>query len=107
MARLFDGKVGLVTGCGFGIGLASAVGFTERGARVVVSDVNPTVGEAVVRVIRETGGEATFVQADVTQAAQVEALVATTVQTYGRLDFAHNNAGIQGKLGPLHECPEE
>jgi NAD(P)-dependent dehydrogenase (short-subunit alcohol dehydrogenase family) len=96
MTESLDGKVALVTGAGSGIGQASAMAFARAGARVVVSDINADGGEATVRCIKDAGGEATFIRADVTQAADVVALVAATVQAYGRLDCAHNNAGISG-----------
>ena len=96
MTDLMQGKVALVTGGASGIGRATALTFAREGARVVVSDVAIEGGQETARLIREAGGEALFVSADVSQAAQVEALVAKTVETYGRLDAAHNNAGIEG-----------
>jgi NAD(P)-dependent dehydrogenase (short-subunit alcohol dehydrogenase family) len=91
-----EGKVGLVTGAGSGIGRASARAFAAEGAKVVVSDVNAEAGAETVRLIAEAGGEATFVRCDVTVEAEVEALVAATVARYGQLDWAHNNAGGGG-----------
>jgi NAD(P)-dependent dehydrogenase (short-subunit alcohol dehydrogenase family) len=101
------GKVALVTGAGSGIGRASACAFAMEGARVVVADVDADGGEETVRQIEGAGGEAIFVRADVTRAADVEALVDRAVATYGRLDCAHNNAGIYGALAPIAEYPEE
>ncbi len=89
-----DGKVALVTGGAAGIGRASALAFARAGARVVVADIDLSAGEETARLIREAGGEATFVAADVSRAAAVEALVAAAVARYGRLDCAHNNAGV-------------
>jgi len=96
----------LVTGGGSGIGRASALAFAREGARVVVSDVAVDGGEETVRLVKAAGGDASFVAADVSQAAGAERLLRRTVELYGRLDCAHNNAGIsQG--APLHEMPEE
>ena len=95
MAGWFEGKVALITGAGSGIGRASAVAFAREGAKVVVADVAAEGGEETVRAIREAGGEAMFVKTDVSKAGEVEGLVNRAVETYGRLDCAHNNAGIQ------------
>lgn len=99
-------KVALVTGAGSGIGRASALAFAEAGAAVVVSDINVEGGQETVNRVGELGGEATFVRADVTQAGEVAALVNNTVERYGRLDYAHNNAGIEGVGSSLLEYPE-
>ncbi|MEW5980126.1 MAG: glucose 1-dehydrogenase [Acidobacteriota bacterium] len=101
------GKAVLVTGAGSGIGRACALAFAREGARVVVSDIVPAGGEGTVRMIQEIPGEAVFVQADVTKAREVESLVSKTVEAYGRLDCAVNNAGIEGAIGPIEEFPEE
>jgi NAD(P)-dependent dehydrogenase (short-subunit alcohol dehydrogenase family) len=94
MAGEFEGKVVLVTGGGYGIGRAAALGFARRGAKVAVADIDIKNGEETVRRIKEAGGEAIFVKADVSQEADVEALIKKAVETYGRLDCAFNNAGI-------------
>src|SRR5919198_4460731 len=107
MAGWIAGKVALVTGGGSGIGRASALTFAREGAKVVVADVAVEGGEETVRLIQQGGGEALFVKADVSQAAEVEALVARAVQTYGRLDCAHNNAGVGGGITPIPDVPEE
>ncbi|GIX49235.1 MAG: short chain dehydrogenase [Candidatus Tectimicrobiota bacterium] len=107
MAGCLAGKVVLVTGAASGIGRATALACAREGARVVVADTAAAGGEETVARIRQAGGEARFVRADVTRAAEVEALVAEAVAAYGRLDCAHNNAGIEGPLAPTAEYPEE
>lgn len=104
--RPFEGKVALVTGAGSGIGRASALAFAREGARVVVSDINHAGGAQTVRAIEALEGEACFVAADVSNEAQVEALVAGCLEAFGRLDFAHNNAGIAGPPTPIHDVEQ-
>ena len=103
--RLRD-KVALITGSGSGIGRAAALRFASEGARVIVNDVNETDGETTVGLIREKGGEAIFVKADVTDAGEVERMVKTSANTYGTIDILFNNAGISG-VGAVHELSEE
>ncbi len=107
MAGLTEGKVVLVTGAGSGIGRATALVFAREGARVVVSDIVVEGGQETVQQIEAAGGEAIFVKADVSKAADVEALITQTVETYGRLDCAFNNAGIEGGVKPTIDCTEE
>jgi NAD(P)-dependent dehydrogenase (short-subunit alcohol dehydrogenase family) len=98
VAGLLEGKAGLVTGAAGGIGRATALVLAREGAEgVVVNDLESrrADGEETVRLVEQAGGGARFVAADVTRAADQEALVAATVQAFGRLDFAHNNAGIE------------
>jgi NAD(P)-dependent dehydrogenase (short-subunit alcohol dehydrogenase family) len=104
--RPFDGKVALVTGAGSGIGRASALAFAREGARVVVSDINPEGGAETVRAIEAVKGQARFVAADVSNEAQVEALMAGCLEAFGRLDFAHNNAGIAEPPTPMHDVEQ-
>ena len=104
----FDGKVALVTGAGSGIGRATAFAFAARGAKVVVVDVDVKGGAATVSRIWETGGEAIFVKTDVSKSEEVQFLIKKTVDTYGRLDFAHNNAGMNRGIGvPTADYKEE
>jgi len=88
-----DGKVVIVTGASSGIGLGAAKGFAAEGARVVLASRDADKGEQAAAELRSGGAEARFVRCDVADEAQVGALVATTVETYGRLDAAFNNAG--------------
>jgi NAD(P)-dependent dehydrogenase (short-subunit alcohol dehydrogenase family) len=102
-----NGMVALVTGGASGIGRASALAFAARGARVVIADVDEVGGSEAARSIQVQGGAATFVRTDVSQAAEVEAMVQAALRHYGRLDYAHNNAGIFGELAPTADCTEE
>jgi NAD(P)-dependent dehydrogenase (short-subunit alcohol dehydrogenase family) len=113
MTRGIEGKVALVTGGASGIGRVTAQVFAREGAKVIVTtDANVAGAEETVRLIREAGGEATFIQCDVSKASDVEAMVNGSVERYGALHFAFNNAGIgpDGKrvpVVPIVDCPEE
>ncbi len=107
MTKQFSGKVALVTGGASGLGRISAVALANEGARVVVSDIAAGEGEATVQMITAAGGQAIFVKADVTKSSEVEAMVAATVSEFGRLDFALNNAGIDGVRARAADYPEE
>lgn len=107
MADLFQGKVALITGGSSGIGRATALAFAREGAKVVIADIDEAGGGETLEMIRGVGGEATFVRTDVSKVADVEALVNKTVQTYHRLDCAHNNAGIDGDFTTLVKYTEE
>ncbi len=96
MAGQLQDKVALVTGGASGIGRATALTFAREGAKLIIADMHADGGQQTVHMITENGGDATFVQVDVTQATEVEAMVSKAVETYGRLDCAHNNAGISG-----------
>jgi NAD(P)-dependent dehydrogenase (short-subunit alcohol dehydrogenase family) len=102
-AGLVAGKVALVTGAGSGIGRASALLFAREGAQVVVSDINAEAGLETAREIEKAGGEAAFRESDVSSEEQVAQLIQHCVERFGRLDCAHNNAGITGAMGPLQQ----
>jgi NAD(P)-dependent dehydrogenase (short-subunit alcohol dehydrogenase family) len=106
VVKEFEKKVALVTGGGSGIGRATAVAFAREGARVVIGDRNVQRGEETVSMIRDAGGTASFKRTDVLVAAEVKALVDDAVTTYGRLDMAFNNAGIEGDVKPLADQTE-
>ena len=107
MAGQLDGKVVLITGAGSGIGRASALTFAREGAKVMVADLIVEGGEETVQLVKNADGEASFVKVDVSNAADVEAMVNKVVEVYGRIDCAHNNAGIEGQLASTDEYAEE
>jgi NAD(P)-dependent dehydrogenase (short-subunit alcohol dehydrogenase family) len=107
MAGRVQDKVVLITGGGSGIGRATALLFAKEGAKVVVADYNAEGGERTVRMIKDSGGEAVFHAADVSNPTDVEALVNKTVASYGRLDCAFNNAGIEGERATTPEYTVE
>ena len=110
MARTLQGRVALVTGAASGIGRATALAFAENGAKVVVADVADEQGRQTVDQIESSGGDAIYVRADASRAHDVDRLVTAIIETYGRLDCAHNNAGIEGTTPPgteFHTYPED
>lgn len=107
MGGLVDGKVALVTGAASGIGRASALAFAREGAVVVAADRDAEGGEVTVDAVRAAGGQATFQRCDVTSEDDVRALVAAVVDAHGRLDCAHNNAGITGAMGAVHQLERD
>lgn len=106
MTGRFTGKVALITGGGSGMGRATAVAFAREEAQVVVVDSDAAKGEETCQHIQDAGGTAIFMLTDVSQAPAVEAMVNSTIATYGRLDCAFNNAGINIEHGPLTQCSE-
>ncbi len=94
MSLLLDGKAALVTGGGNGIGRATALAMAREGARVVVADIEPDSAATTVAAINDIGGQAVAKAGDLTRSADVEALIATALSAYGKLDCAFNNAGI-------------
>jgi len=107
MEKIFNNKVAIVTGGSFGIGRAAAIAFASLGARVVVADSIQDEEQTTLKQIKEAGGQAIFQKCDVSKSAEVKAMVDKTVATYGRLDFAFNNAGIEGALATTQECTED
>ncbi len=107
MPGCLDGKIVVITGAGSGIGRATALAGAREGATIVVADRVVEGGEETVTLIQNAGGEASFIQVDVTQAADVEAMIAQAVSTYGRIDCAHNNAGIEGVFATTADYPED
>ena len=108
MADRLKDKVALVTGGGSGIGRAAALAYAREGARVVVVDVDSESGQATVDAISSSDSAAMFVKADVSQRTDVEAMISRTVEVYGRLDCAFNNAGIEGAVGvATSDYPED
>ena len=105
MERIFQNKVAIVTGGSFGIGRAAAIAFANRGAKVVIADWMED--EETLSAIHSNGGEAIFVKCDVSKDPDVKNMVDKAVSQFGRLDFAFNNAGVEGLSAPTHECSEE
>ena len=92
MGRL-DGKVVFITGAGSGIARAASQIFTREGAKVVIAELRPELGQAAETLVREGGGEATFVETDVTREDSVKNAITTTLEVYGKLDVLYNSAG--------------
>ncbi|QIZ35971.1 SDR family NAD(P)-dependent oxidoreductase [Saccharopolyspora sp. ASAGF58] len=101
------GKVALITGAGSGIGAATATFFANMGARLALADINDEAGRAVADRLQRDGAKTLFIQADVSRADDVSAMVAAAVSHFGALDCAFNNAGIDGDYAPTHQCTEE
>lgn len=101
----FKGKIVLITGSGSGIGRATAIMFAEKGADIMVSDINEKGGLETVELVKKTGQKAAFCKTDVSNLEQVKNLVKTTVDTFGKVDIAVNNAGIGGDFKVTHEYP--
>ena len=106
MRRLAE-KVSIITGAGSGIGEATAKLFSKEGAKVVVADIDPVKGKQVVTEIKDAGGDAIFIEADVSKVSDMEKMVKTTVSTYGKLNILYNHAGIPGPKGVEDVTEEE
>jgi NAD(P)-dependent dehydrogenase (short-subunit alcohol dehydrogenase family) len=104
---ILAGKVALVTGGSSGIGRAAALAFARRGGRIAVASRRVAESEETIELIRQAGAEAMFVQTDVTQREEVEALIERVASAWGRLDCAFNNAGVTGDMARTADCTEE
>lgn len=105
--KTFENKVVIVTGAGSGIGKATALAFSKEGAKVVVSDIMEKEGKETVAEIQRNKGEAIFIRCDVSSEKEVKELVDKTIEKYGRLDCAYNNAGVEGSPCTTVECSTE
>ena len=105
--KLLEGKIGIVTGAGQGIGRAIALSYAREGASVIVADFNKDTGAETTEIIRSEGGIADFVAGDVSDETSVKAMVETVVKTHGRLDIACNSAALSRGSGPIHEFERE
>jgi NAD(P)-dependent dehydrogenase (short-subunit alcohol dehydrogenase family) len=107
MNQSFDGKVAFVTGAANGIGRAAALAFARKGARVVVADVSEQNNQETARMIQELGGHALAVTCDVSRPEDVQRALNATIESFGRLDFAFNNAGIEYTIKPAADITED
>jgi len=107
MSGILDGKVAIITGAGSGIGRAASRIFAREGARLVLADWVEAGGQETLRIVQDLGTESMFVKTDVSKWEDVSGIVAKAVATYGRLDCAFNNAGIEGASALTHECTED
>lgn len=107
MTKALENRVALITGGTTGIGRDTAVLFAKEGAKVVFTGRREAEGSQTLNLLRAAGGDGLFLKSDVSKAAEVQSVVQKTVQKYGRLDVAFNNAGVEGQLLPLTEQTEE
>lgn len=105
MEQIFKDKVVIITGGAFGIGRATAISFAQRGAKVVLADY--LQDDTTLNTILENGGDAIFIPCEVSNETDVRNLVNKTIAHYGRLDYAFNNAGIEGTPAPLTDCTHD
>lgn len=107
MSGLVDGKSAIITGGAQGIGEATALRYAEEGADVVIADVLVEGGEETVEQIKEMGGDAVFVETDVSETEDIQNMITTCVEEFGSIDVLFNNAGIDGPIEPIVEYDEE
>ncbi|MBC9929121.1 SDR family oxidoreductase [Chitinophaga qingshengii] len=107
MEKIFENKVAIVTGGSFGIGQATAIAFARRGAKVVIADWIEDKERTTLNQIEAVGGKGLFIKCDVSKPGDITAVIDETFSAYGRLDFAFNNAGIEGISAPTHECTQD
>ncbi|HVX28654.1 MAG TPA: SDR family oxidoreductase [Parafilimonas sp.] len=107
MEKIFKNKVAIVTGGSYGIGRATAAAFAARGAKVVVADFVEDKMQETLNMIKAAGSKGIFIKCDVAKSADVKALIDETIKTFGRLDFAFNNAGVEGAVANTQDCTEE
>ena len=107
MDKIFQHKVAIITGASFGIGRATAIAFAQRGAKLVLADWKEDPEQQTMKQVKALGADAMFVRCDVSKASDVQNLMDSCIKTYGRLDYAFNNAGIEGAQAITHECSEE
>lgn len=105
MEKIFKDKVAIVTGGSSGIGRATAIAFAQRGAKVVVADCNEDT--ETLQYVAANGGEGIFIHCDVSAISEVRKMIEKVIEKYGRLDFAFNNAGVEGDTASTHECTEQ
>jgi NAD(P)-dependent dehydrogenase (short-subunit alcohol dehydrogenase family) len=105
--KRLDGKVALVVGGTTGIGRATAVAFAQAGANVAIAGRGKDRGKETEALVKKTGAEGLFIETNVTDDSSVRALIERTVETFGRIDAAFNNAGIEGNVAPIAETTEE